>query len=237
MTMKKIATMLCLTWMTSLTQASLIAYWNFNTSATAVSGGAESGTASLDTSGAALADITGAGTTQNRVGSDTGSTPLRITPGGTTAGENGQYITFSLSMSGYQDLVLSYATTRTSTGFTDEIWSYSTDDSTFAEFATINGASSIPLASNPTSSSYAVNTVDFSTASSPNNDSTIWIRLTLNNASGTTGADRFDNIQFNADAFVAPVPEPAECGLISTLALLGICGVSIWRGQGTTKRA
>ena len=222
--------------MTGLTQASLIAYWNFNSS-TAVSGGTESVTASLDTSGAALADLNGSGTTQNRVGTDAGSTPLRITPNGTAAGENEQYITFSLSMSGYQDLILSYATTRTSTGFTDQIWSYSTDDSAFTPFTTINGASSIPVASTPTSASYAVDIVDFSTVSSLNNDSTIWIRLTLNGASGSTGADRFDNIQFNASDYIAPVPEPAAFGLISALGLLGICGGGIWRDHRAGKRA
>jgi len=230
--MKKFLAMVCLVCATSLTQGALIAYWNFNTSATVVSGGTQSGTASLDTSGAALADLSGNGTSLNHVGSDINGTPLHITPGGTTAGENGQFITFSLSMSGSQNLVLTYATTRTSTGFTDQIWSYSMDNSTFTEFTTISGASAIPVDSSPSSTSYAVNTVDFSSASTLNNDSSIWIRLTLNGATAVNGADRFDNIQFNADV----VPEPAELGLIFALGLLGICGVRTWREQRAAKR-
>jgi hypothetical protein len=46
-------------------------------------------------------------------------------------------------------------------------------------------------------------------------------------ASGATGSDHFDNIQFNADA----VPEPPGWGAISALGLMGICGLSEWRQQ------
>jgi MYXO-CTERM domain-containing protein len=218
--MKKIAAIFCLMGTASFTKADLIAYWNFNTS-TSVSGGTESGTATLDTS-MANASLNGSGTSLNHVGTDGDGTPLEIAAG-TTVGENGQYITFSLSMSSYQNLVLTYASARGTTGFTSENWSYSNDDTTFNPLASNTsiptyGASSASYGTTPV-------TINFSSATTLNGDPSIWIRLTLNGATATSGADRFDNIQFNA----SPVPEPGTWGAISGAGLLGLCGVRAWR--------
>lgn len=202
-------------------RAALIASWNFNASM-APSGGTEISTASLDTSGAKANITSGGGTSQNRIGSDINGNALLISAG-SSAGENGQTIVFSLGMSSYDDLVLTYATVRTSTGFTEQDWSYSTDGTSYTALTAIKGIS-IPTASGTiTSSSYAVETVDFSSVSTHNNPNSIWIRLTLNGATGASGSDRFDNIQFNADV----IPEPAGWGAMAGAGLLALCG---WRG-------
>ena len=185
----------------------LLAGWNFNTDTTVSHG---SGTLDLSTL-ANTADATissGGGTSQNAVSPDSGLNALIITTG-SGGRENGKSIIFSLSVSGYQNLILTYATVRTSTGFTDQNWLYSNDGTTFTSFSTING-SSIPTPSGSiTSSSYAVETVNFSSITALNNDSLIYIELTL--SGGTGVSDRFDNIQFNAD--LSPVPEPITLAL------------------------
>src|ERR1035437_379315 len=216
--MKKFVTVVCLICVASLAKAALVASWNFNKSA-AASGGAEVSTASLDLSASVASLSSGGGTIQNGIGSDFGGNALIISAG-STAGENGQSIVFSLSMSSLQNLVLTYATVRTSTGFNEQDWSYSTDGTTFTPFSSISG-SSIPTSSSISSSSYAVETVDFTSVSALDNASSVLFELTVSGASGASGSDHFDNFQFNATA----VPEPAGWGAISALGLMGICGL------------
>ncbi len=235
--MKKIALTLCLMSATFLTRADLVADWNFNQTPAApsptpiaASGGAEAGTASLDLSHlASSADATigssSSGTSVNRITGDATGESLFIV-GGTGNVENGKSVIFSLDMSGYKNLVLTYATDRSSYGFNEQDWSYSTDGG-----VTFNSSSAITSISG----GFATATVDFSSAI--DNDSSILIELILKGATSSTGSDHFDNIQFNADACIAPIPEPAGWGLISAFGLLGICGAGIWRGQSAASHA
>jgi hypothetical protein len=120
---------------------------------------------------------------------------------------NGFRVVFSISMAGYEDLVVSYATRGTSTGFTSHDWSYSTDASTWTSLGSITGT---------TSTSYSVKTL--STITALNNSSTAYLSLVLPGATSATGNNRLDNIQFNAT--VAAVPEPATAGLLALGLLL-----------------
>lgn len=235
--MKKIALTLCLASTTFLTKADLVASWNFNrTPATpsptpiVASGGAEAGAAFLDlshlASGAdASIGSSSSGTSVNKVTGDSSGESLFIV-GGTGDVENGKSIIFSLDMAGYQNLALTYATDRSSTGFNEQDWSYSTNGG-----ATFISSTAVTLIS----SGFATANVDFSPVI--DNDSSILIKLTLKGATSASGSDHFDNIQFNADDYIAPVPEPAGWGLISAIGLLGICGVGIWRGQSAARHA
>jgi hypothetical protein len=234
--MGKVGIILC--WMggTFWANATLVASWNFNqtpaTPAPALilaSGGVEAGTASLDLSHLsssfdATIGSSSSGTSVNRVSGDSTGESLFVV-GGANNVENGKSIIFTLNTSGYQDLVLTYATDRSSTGFNEQDWSYSTDGG-----ITFNSLSAITSIS----SGFTTETVDFSSA--VDNDASILIELNLKGASASSGSDHFDNIQFNADTYVESVPEPAEYGLVSAIGLLGICGVSIWRGQRAAKR-
>lgn len=174
----------------SVLRADLVANWNFNDSNLTVDNG--SGTL---TSNFAASNITYfGGSTNNAYGGAAAGNALAL-QGGTSNANNGKYIQFTLDMSGYQDLVLSYTHQRTSTGFNSQVWSYSTDGSSFTNFQTI---SSIPP------SFGAAVTVDFSSVAALDNDATIYIRMTLTGATSDSGNNRLDNIQFNATAYTPP---------------------------------
>jgi hypothetical protein len=91
-------------------------------------------------------------------------------------------------MSGRKDLVVSYATQRSGTGFTTHLWETSPDGSnwTAAETKTI------------TATSFAATTLTIIT--SLDNASSAYLRLTVTGATATAGNNRLDNIQLNASA-------------------------------------
>jgi hypothetical protein len=230
--MKKIVTFLSLITLTSLTKAALIAGWNFNSQSTGQAPttmtGEHGGTLDLSqlANGSSDATIGSGGTSINKVSGDNNGNDFFVA-GGTSLIENGKSIIFSFSTSGYQNIVLTYATERTSSSFTSQTWSYSTDGVNY----NTTGVSGSPV-SVPTST-YTMETVDFTGASSVNNVSIAYFELTLSGATANTGGDHFDNIQFNVSA----VPEPATWGAISALGLLGICGLREWRQKKQAKAA
>ena len=208
-------------------RAGLIAYWDYSSqiygpapASIAASDGAQAGAASIDVSHFSVnsdANIDVTCTTKNELAGDSTAYALAL-KGGTGEDENGKSIIFSLSMTGDKNLVLTYATERSSTGFTGQNWSYSTD----------GGASYTSFSSISAPGSYATETLNFSTVPAINNSSSVLFELTFSGATSSTGSDHLDNIQFNADPIPA-VPEPAESGTISALGLLGICVWHEWR--------
>ncbi len=119
---------------------------------------------------------------------------------------NGKSAVFRFSMAGFQDLVVSYATQRTSTGFSSQAWSFSTDGLNWTDHQTISGL--------PTS--FATQTLGSITGLNGATDA--YLRLTVSGASAAAGNNRFDNIQFNATA----VPEPTSMLLAGSVALGGV---------------
>ncbi len=111
---------------------------------------------------------------------------------------NGSSIVFKISMTGYQDLSLTYSTRGTSTGFTTHEWLYSTDGSSFTTVSTITGRNV---------TSFSSQSVDFSSIAAIENQSNVYIKLTVSGASGT-GNNRLDNINFVASSSIADETAP-----------------------------
>ncbi|RLS73747.1 MAG: PEP-CTERM sorting domain-containing protein [Planctomycetota bacterium] len=119
---------------------------------------------------------------------------------------NSKSAVFRFSMAGFQELVVSYASQRTNSGFTSQAWSYSTDGVNWTDHQTV---SNLPLA-------FATQTLGAITGLDGATDA--YLRLTLAGASSATGNNRIDNIQFNATA----VPEPTSMLLAGSVALGGV---------------
>lgn len=130
---------------------------------------------------------------------------------------NGKALTFSFSMNGYQDLSLSFATRGTATGFDTGTWSWSTDGVNYTTLTGVNTATR--------NTTFAVQTVDFSSVSALDNAPNAYLQYTLSGATTSGGNNRLDNVQFNAMV----VPEP------STLALAAVAGLLL--AAGARRRA
>jgi len=130
--------------------------------------------------------------------------------GGTGFSANGKTMVFKFSMSGRKDLVVSYATQRSGTGFTTHLWETSPDGSiwTAAETKTI------------TATSFAATTL--TTITSLDNASTAYLRLTVTGATATAGNNRLDNIQLNATAAVTAPTVSASGPLAAVSTTYGI---------------
>ncbi len=158
------------------------------------------------------------GTTLNATGSmstvTTSPAALAIVGGAAsvpagTFGANGKSMVFRFSMSGLSNLSVSYAVQRTASGFTTQQWDYSADGTTWSSAATITGIGA----------SFAGGTTNVAAtlgvASGLNNAANAYMRVTFTGATSSTGNNRMDNFQFNADAIPAP----------GAVALIGLAGL------------
>jgi hypothetical protein len=121
---------------------------------------------------------------------------------------NGKSAVFKFSMAGFQDLVVSYASQRTGTGFTAQVWSFSTDGLTWTDHQSV-----VPSSNFTTAAPLTLNNI-----TGLNGATDAYLRLTVSGASTAAGNNRFDNIQFNATA----VPEPTSMLLAGSVALGGV---------------
>ena len=165
------------------------------------------------TSGNQVTGVTGATSAFNGTGlSSVTTSPSALSLLSSTA--NGQSIVFALNMTGYTDLAINYASQRSSTGFTSQVWSYSTDDITFTTFDTVTSSTIL------TTGYTAIQAAGDLTA--VNNKSSVFIKVTFAGASGTSGSNRLDNITF-AGVAASAVPEPSTYGaIVGSIVLAGL---------------
>jgi uncharacterized protein (TIGR03382 family) len=224
---RSIAIMLAATVVGS-SHAALVAYWNNNSNALPVSGfgytstafpqAADAGSGFMTIGGGIMSETvvnangtvytwaqSFGGTTLNALNDDAAGGSFSIVSG-TDNRNNGAYLQFQLNMTGFADLVISYATRGTSSGFSSQVWSWSTDGANFTDFSTITGT---------TSTSFSVKTL--STLSAVDGAATAYLRVTFSGATGSSGNNRLDNMQFNATAIPAP-------GAIPLLGVAGLVG-------------
>ncbi|MFM7207101.1 MAG: hypothetical protein ACKO4T_10585, partial [Planctomycetaceae bacterium] len=144
-----------------------------------------------------------------------GAAALALLGGGSNAA-NGKFGVFKFSMTGWQDLAVSYASQRTNTGFTSITWEASSDGSSWTPIGTLASSTSF----------VASGTLSLPTISLLNNASTAYLRISGTGASSASGNNRFDNIQFNATAYVPPS---------GTSTWVGTGSGGVWSNGGTGK--
>lgn len=173
----------------------LLAAWNFN-DVTAPPGSqldVSHGTGELTTNWEESGMTDFAGTTLNRFGSDAAGRDLALRNGADSLNQ-GRHLDFRLDLTNFEDLTLSYATRRSSSGFTEHQWWWSPDGENFSHHSTI-----------PVPENYATQTVDFSEMTSLNGNDAAHLRLVvtgLPEAPAATGNNRFDNVQFRGRAAI-----------------------------------
>lgn len=125
---------------------------------------------------------------------------------------NGQSIVFTLDMTGFEGLNITYSTQATASGFDLQTWSYSTNGTTWTNFWTFNprptGASTFA----------AIGVVSLPEITALDGISTAYIKVTFTGATSGSGNNRLDNFQFAA----TPVPEPHEYAVAMAGLLLAV---------------
>lgn len=176
-----------------------LAIWNFNDSDLSVDHGSGTLTSNLNIVNLLFA----AGTTNNARLGDAAGQALSL-QGGTGVANNGRNITFNVSTVGFSNIVVSFATQGTSTGFNSNQFQYSLDGTNFIDFgppytpATVFGT--LPVIFTLTS------------IVGLNNNPNAAFRIVFNGATSSTGNNRIDNIV--VEGTNATIPEPTTALLL-----------------------
>ena len=183
------------------TLADELAIWNFNDSDLNVDHGSGTLTSNLNLVNLLFA----AGTTNNARLGDVAGQALSL-QGGTSVANNGRNITFNVSTIGFSNIVVSFATQGTSTGFNSNQFQYSLDGINFVDFgppytpATVFGT--LPLV------------FTLGSIVGLNNNPNAAFRIVFNGATSSTGNNRIDNIVVEGTNATATIPEPTTALLL-----------------------
>jgi hypothetical protein len=111
---------------------------------------------------------------------------------------------------------------RTATGFANQFWEYSADGFTYRSIGMLSAGSTLGTITN----SYAGSGVlGFAAMDGLNDVDDAYVRVTFDGATGSTGNNRIDNIQFNATempVMAMSVPEPGCPMLIGVGAAVAL---------------
>ena len=196
-----------------------LAIWSFNDSDLNV----DHGSGTLISNFNVVNILFAAGTTNNARLGDPAGQALSL-QGGTGTANNGRHITFNVGTLGFSNIVVSFATQGTSTGFNSNQFQYSLDGITFVDF----GPPYIPAAA------FGSVPLVFTLASivGLNNNPNAAFRIVFNGASSSTGTNRIDNLVVEGTA--ESIPEPMSAILLLT-GLGGVFGVRKKRRAAKTQ--
>jgi hypothetical protein len=135
--------------------------------------------------------------------------------GGTSNSNNGRNVTLNVSTLGLSNIVVSFATQGTSTGFNSNQFQYSLDGVAFIDF-------SAPYAPALT---FGLTTFDLSSIPGLNDNPDAAFRIVFNGATSSSGNNRVDNIVVEGQPITTPIPEPGSLLLFS----LGLSGIGATR--------
>jgi hypothetical protein len=191
-------------------KADEIAIWNFNDSDLVVDHGSGTMSSNFNVTNILFA----AGTTNNARLGDVAGQALSL-QGGTSTGNNGRNVTVNVDTTGFSNIIVSFATQGTSTGFNSNQFQYSLDGMNFIDF----GSPYIPAA--------AFGSVPLiftlTTIAGLNNNPNAAFRIVFSGASSSTGTNRLDN--FVVEGSSTTIPEPSTMLLLAT----GLGGVLSWK--------
>ena len=202
-------------------RATTVATWTFETSQPATAGpfAPEIG------AGAASGSHSGASAYSSPVGNGSAHSFS------STVWAVGDYYQFSVNTTGLNGITLSWDQTSSNTGPRDFKLAYSTDGSTFIDFATypvLANSSPNPVWNSTTASAIYSLTQDLSSVAALNNRAAVYFRLidtstvSANGGTvGTGGTDRVDNFTVSG---ISAVPLPAAAWLLGS-GLLGLGGL------------
>ncbi len=214
---------LLLLWPAQQVNADEIAIWNFNDSDLVV----DHGTGTLTTN-FNLANVlfTSAGTGTNARQGDAAGQSMTL-QGGTSNANNGRTLNLNVSTVGLNNIVISFATQRTSTGFNSNQFQYSLDGVAFINF----GAPYTPPLT------FGLVTFDLSSISGVNDNPNAAFRIVFNGATSASGNNRIDNLVVEGQNITTPIPEPASILLLS-LGLTGTLATRFkaWRRKPGPRR-
>ena len=199
-------------------RADELAVWNFNDSDLNVDHGSGTLTSNLNVVNILFA----AGTTNNARLGDTAGQALSL-QGGTSNANNGRNLTFNVSTAGFSNIVVSFATQGTSTGFNNNQFQYSLDGINFVDF----GPPYTPA------TAFGTSPLVFSLGAivGLNNNPNAAFRIVFNGATSSTGNNRIDNIVVEGTSEPASIPEPAS----AVLLLSGLGGLYKMRRKKAQK--
>lgn len=202
-------------------RADEIAVWNFNDSNLSVDHGA--GTLSTNFNLLNVVFTLGGSTTNARFGDPAGQ--ALTLQGGTSTANNGRFLELGVSTVGFDNIIISFATQATGTGFNNNQLQYSLDGVNFVAFAA-------PYAPPAT---FGLITFDLSAITGLNDNPNAAFRIIFNGATSATGNNRIDNLV--VDGRSTAVPEPASV-LLFALGLSGALGVRsrTWFSRGRNKK-